>query len=134
MPKRKNMKRYHRQIYFPEWAEESIQKYLKKVLSNTPITYSLHAVDKITEFCWVSGKSFVMDSLRNVSLQEDKIFEFYASGEEIKKACFRFSAEDFPVDFILVVSEDGVVITLYVINQGDNHSTLNKNLYERSTK
>lgn len=131
---KKKIKRYHREIFFPDWAEESLKTYVKGVLSKTPLTYSIHALDKAINYAMNYGRIALLDALKSVYLESDKVFEFYAVKEEIKKTCFRFSPETLPVDIVMVISADGVVITMYVINQGDNHTTLDKRLYERNAK
>lgn len=134
MKHRKRLKRYHRDIFFPDWTEVSVKRFIDGILSGKSITYSLHATEKLIDYSILFGKTVLLKALRQVPLELGNIFEFYAVGEEIKKACFRFSFDEIPVDLTLVISTDGVVITLYVSNKGDNHTTLDKKLYERSNK
>jgi hypothetical protein len=130
----KKLKRYHHNIYYPDWAEESLSEFVRSIRAGNSITFSIHSVDKIVSETLEYGRQlfkFLLKAIKRTSLEADTIFEFYAFGEEVKKACFRFSFEAFPVDIILVISADGTVITIFTANKGDNHSTLNARLYER---
>jgi hypothetical protein len=134
---KKKLHRYHREIYFPPWAEESLDTFVSKVMSRRTVVFSVHALEKSIMYSFEYGKwlfKFLMKALKKTSLELPNIFEFYAEGQEVSKACFRLSFEGFPVDLVLVVSEDGTVITLFTINKGDNHVTLNENLYEKGVK
>jgi hypothetical protein len=127
------LKRYHRNIFFPEIAEESLDFYINSLMDSGPITFSYHSVDKIissvSEYGIVLWKCFSR-IISNKFLSKEKIFEFYCDKfNETKKACFRFPLESFPVDLILVISNNGVVITVYLSNRDDNHDSINRNLY-----
>lgn len=127
-------KRYHIHIFFPGWAEKSLEEFTAKSSSSRSIVFSLHALEKIIDASFDYGKSlykYLLKSMKSGMLNSSNIFEFYARGEEVRKACYRISFNEFPVDIVLVLSADGVVITLYTINKGDFHDTLNPNLYER---
>jgi len=47
----------------------------------------------------------------------------------ILKACYRVEYKEY--DFILVLSADKTIVTIYVNSKNDSHDTLNKNLYSR---
>lgn len=131
----KKLKRYHRQLFFPKWYEDSLEEYFNGVRAVGQITFSLHAVEKAQEYGFEHGRKFIKTmskAIREDVLREPSVFEFYATGQEIRKACFRVSVPEFPVDLVLVISADGVVVTVFVTNKGDNHDTLNAGLYERS--
>lgn len=133
MPRR-NLDRYHRDVLFPQWYETSLNIFIRAVRSHGSITFSLHALEKTIEYSFEYGRTmfkFLLRSVRRNSLDPNSVFEFYASDEEIHRACFRYSFEEFPVDLVLVISADGVVVTVFVINKTDNHTTLNRNLYVR---
>lgn len=131
----KKTKRYHKNIFFPEWTDRSLLEFSNGIFNKKSLVFSVHSVMKIVGYSFEFGKQlfkYLLKSLNKTSINPDSLFEFYSSGEEIKKACFRFSHSGFPVDIVLVISADGTVITVYVTNKGDNHKTLNTKLYERS--
>jgi hypothetical protein len=128
------MKRYHREICFPDWSQQSLEEFVGGIYSKGPVVCSLHAVENILRDCTEYGRrlfTFLLKSIRKTSFEVGNIFEFYSVDRKVKKACFRFSFEDFPVDLVLVISADGTIITSYTTNHGDNHSTLDTSLYER---
>lgn len=128
--------RYHRSIFFPDWAEKSLEEFLINVSGTGSLKFSTHAVEKIVDCSFNYGRSFLEHLLKVVkkgSLNLDRVFEFYSTETRIKKACFRYTLPRFPVDLILVISADGVIVTVFVTNKEDNHSTLNEKLYERSS-
>lgn len=132
--KKSKQKRYHVEVYFPPWAEESLKVFTETIQQKGSLAFSTHAVGKIVNGNLEYGRQlfkYLLKSIRKVSLKPESIFEFYAQGEFVQKAVFRFSFEEFPVDIILVISADGTVITMYTTNKGDNHDSLNLNLYER---
>lgn len=131
---KKKLKRYHRGIYFPPWAKESINEFLKNQRTQKSIVFSIHSVDKVVLEVLHYGKylmEFLFKSIRKNSLKYENIFEFYSYEKEIQKICFRISYPEFPVDLIFVISAEGTVITFYTTNKGDNHDSLDVNLYEK---
>ena len=132
--KSKSLDRYHRDVYFPDWTNTSLKGFAKGVQTHGSISFSLHALIKIVEYMVEYGKRFVMflvKTIRQGVLKTENVFEFYAEEDVIKKACFRISSSEIPVDIVLVISADGVVVTAFVINKGDNHTTLDEKMYER---
>jgi len=127
--------RYHKEIFFPSWYEESLKEFIKEIVSTGPLTFSMHCVEKVSEYTTQFGKVFfqnLLKSIRRGVLDPEKVFEFYATkGGKITKVCFRYSFDKLPVDVVLVISSGGVLITMYVINADDNHETLNKKLYKK---
>lgn len=128
------LKRYHKGIYFPPWAKESISEFLKNQRKQKSIVFSVHGVDKVVLEVLRYGKylmEFLFKSVRKNSLKYENVFEFYSKDREIQKACFRISYAEFPVDLIFVMSAEGTVITFYTTNKGDNHDSLDTSLYEK---
>lgn len=127
--------RYHREIFFPEWFSDSMDTYRASLKTKGNIFFTLHAVEKVLEYCLEYGitlSKILFKCVNRNFLSDSRAFEFYAVGREIRKVCFRFSFEQFPVDLILVISKDGCVITVYDTNKGDSHKSLDKKLYRRS--
>lgn len=131
------LKRFHKEIYFPPWYEKSVDDFLQQIRKTSALVFSLHAVEKAISYSFKYGQElqkYLMKAIRKQCANSENVFEFYAVDENIRKACFRLSFDGFPVDLILVISADGTVITVYLINKDDNHSTLDKNLYEKDGK
>lgn len=129
-----SIRRYHRDIYFPDWFQDSFAGYTRGLRERGPLSFSFHAVDKILEQCHSYGRilfKYLTKTCNKSSLDSDKVFEFYTVGKEIRKVCFRFSFDKSPVDIVLVISKEGNVVTVYTINKGDKHQTLDKSLYEK---
>lgn len=129
----KKIKRFHRDVYFPPWSEDSLAEFLSKVSEAGYVTFSAHALKRTSECVDEYGKSFLRALLKSVkrgSLNIGQVFEFYSVEETVKKACFRQSVEEISVDFVLVISQDATVITVFAINRDDNHDTLDAGLYE----
>lgn len=133
-PPRKKLNRYHRDIYFPNWHEKALTKFIENIVANGSITFSIHALEKYTEYCYNYGRNLfkhLVKSVKKSSLDISNIFEFYAKEDYVQKACFRYTFGEFPVDLILVISADGVVITMYDTKKGDSHTTMDRKLYEK---
>lgn len=132
---RRRLRRYHKDIFFPVWYETSLENFIGKISESGPISFSYHSVGKmisyVGEYGTVLWKKFSKIITNNV-LDKQKIFEFYSDANtEVKKACFRYPIENLPVDLIMVISDTGVVITVYLTNREDNHESMNRNLYDR---
>lgn len=131
----KRINRFHRDIFFPGSYDSSMKTFVEEIMALGPLTFSLHSVEKIADYFFEYGKNFLqylVKTVRRNSLDPEKVFEFYSGKDgKITKACFRYTFDEFPVDIIMVVSANGVVITMYISNKGDNHATLNKNLYKK---
>lgn len=131
----RKMQRYHREIFFPDWSEDALKNFTDKISNSSSIVFSIHALEKVVDASFQYGKQlfkYLLKSVRRSSMEPDSVFEFYAVRGEIKRACFRFSYDVFSVDLVLVISSDSTVVTVYTINKGDLHDTLNTKLYERS--
>jgi hypothetical protein len=132
------IKRFHKNIYFPDNIEKYINDFVSTVNKNGPLTLSVHATEKLIDLTLDFGKSLFKDYvsiIRSNILVPNNIFEFYwyKSGE-IVKACFRNSFRDFPVDIITVISNTGNIITVYSTRKNDQHSTMDVALYEKRSR
>jgi hypothetical protein len=127
--------RFHRNIYFPTGSTEILEEFINNLYKSSSMVFSSHSVEKIVGYCADYGRSlfkYLLKSIHKGNIRVDNIFEYYLSNNIVKKACFRFSFEELPVDIVLVVSADAVVITVYVVNKNDKHSNMNKALYEKA--
>jgi hypothetical protein len=128
------MKRYHKDVFYPSWAEKSAQHFFDELSKKRTVVFSTHALAKILADSFKYGQNysrFLFKSLDNAIFDFHSLFEFYAVDDNIRKGCLRFSHHGLPVDIIVVVSAEGVVITSFTINKDDTHASLNKNLYEK---
>lgn len=128
------VKRYHKDIFFPEWSEESIKIFLSTLRKKKSLSITVHCLGKVVEYCFEYGRQmlkYLLKSVRKSYLEPSAIFEFYAIEQEVTKICVRFSFESFPVDLVLVISADGTIITVFTTNKGDFHGSLDTSLYER---
>lgn len=128
-------KRFHSNIHFPPNWEELAKTFIESI-SRNPIVFSMHSVDRITSYTDDYGNilwKHIVQTIKNGIGNSGTMFEFYLKdGNIVSKACFRYSFENFPVDIVMVISSDSTIITIMTTNKGDNHSTLDKTLYERS--
>lgn len=127
------LKRYHIDIYCPDWTRKSILEFIGG-LKEIKLKYSYHANHKILKM----GKKYknIVKTLINQLIISDEIyldyvFEFYARNENIKKVCYRFPMKDLDTDIILVISDKGKIVTIYLNDNFDKHFSLNKSLYEQ---
>lgn len=133
----KKQDRFHKNVYFPEWWEESFATFKEGIYANGPLTFSAHGViDKLIPYVGKYG-TFVAEFLQKLlvsgPIEKDGLFEFYTDHKntEIIKACLRYSIPNYPVDMVLVISNTCVIITVYMVDKDKTHQFLNKNLYVR---
>jgi hypothetical protein len=65
--------------------------------------------------------------IKNEVLNTEDIFEYYTTDGEIEKVCYRMSYDYY--DYILVVSKDKRIVTIYINSKDDTHEGLNKSVY-----
>lgn len=127
------IQRFHREVFFPDWFDKSSVAFMSEVSRNSPLTFSFHAVEKISTYLQEYGRYFLQYIslvIKKEYIQKDKIFEFYSTKDGvITKACLRHSFDEFPMDIITVVSHDSVIISVYITNKNDTHRSMNKRLY-----
>lgn len=126
------LKRYHKDIWYPEWADNSINEFIKS-LSGYRLILSYHATGKYRNFSRQYRK-LIREILETINLEEhkDSIFEFYTNNENVvKKACFRIQT-DVESDIILVISSTGKVVTIFLNKNFDPHISLDRDLYEQN--
>jgi formyltetrahydrofolate hydrolase len=125
--------RFHKDICFPDWFEESIKLFNNK-LSNKQLICSYHATKKYDNFSREYQK-VIRDLLSTTTISEELnkyIFEFAANKDthEIKKVCYRFIMNELKCDVIFVVSSTGKVVTMFLNKNFDPHISLDRSLYE----
>lgn len=126
------LKRFHKDVFYPEWSDNSIDEFTKP-LDGNPLILSYHANRDKYRYLPRRYKRIIRNILETVKLNnyKDTIFEFYSDGNNrIKKACFRFPT-DVESDIIMVISSTGKVVTIFLNRNFDPKISLDRNLYEQ---
>lgn len=119
------MLRYHKGVYFPEEDKENLINFTNK-LNTLTWGYSSHSLDNLKHR--VIDTASLLNFIKVLTLSYDQIFEYYKTNlGAILKACYRIEYKNY--DFILVLSADKNIVTIYVNSKNDKHETLNKSLY-----
>jgi len=119
--------RYHKKVYFPDTKELSA---LNDKLNSLNWLYSVHALDNLKYR--VINTFALLSYIKELKLNKDNIFEYYKEGNFISKVCYRINFKEY--DFILVLSENKEIITIYLNACDDEHLTLNRQLYYQEVK
>jgi hypothetical protein len=128
----KKLRRFHKDIFYPDWFEESIDVFTKG-LDGKQLICSYHATKRYESFSR-QHKKVIRDLLRTVNLEECKeyIFEFCSNdNNEIKKVCYRFPTPELESDIIFVISSNAKVVTIFLNRNFDPHVSLQKDLYQQ---
>jgi len=72
----------------------------------------------------------VLRFIKDIKLNYDYIFEYYADQTNIIKVCYRIKYNN-AIDLILVLGEQKQIITIYCNSNNDKHLTLKKYIYSR---
>ena len=118
------MQRYHKKIYFPD--KEKLVNFTNK-LNLLNWQYSKHCLKNL-KYRVINMQS-LLKYIKTLKLNYDDVFEYYKENNKIIKACYRISWNEF--DFILVLSENKNIITIYINAKNDSHETLKENIYCR---
>lgn len=120
------MKRYHKNICFPSQYTSQLMDLTNKFNSQKYFKYTTHANDNFkNRFDYMNILQFLKDS---IYFKYEDVFEYYIDNDKIVKACFKIHYNEFK-DLIIVLSDSKAIVTLYLNNKGDNHSTLKHELY-----
>ena len=120
------MKRYHEKVYFPIGSKEKLKAFTGS-LNNKKWKYTKHSLDNL-KYRYINIE-VILAFIFNLKLDSDNIFEFYTNNTgDILKACYRLQYDE-NMDIILVISDIKNIVTIYSNIRGDNHITLDKNLY-----
>jgi len=118
------MQRYHKKIYFPD--KEKLVNFTNK-LNSLNWQYSKHCLENLQYR--VINIQYLLEYIKTLKLNVNDIFEYYKENNNIVKACYRIAWKEF--DFILVLSNNKNIITIYINSKNDEHETLKKHLYSR---
>lgn len=129
--------KYHRDKYFPSWAGERISEFIS-YLHLGRLVYTEHALLKLVLFDVeiVEKINNLLDSI-NLNLrerEEDRLFEstfefVVTENFQIEKICTRLKLEGTKFDVVFVISSAGRIITLFLNQTDDQHTTLNLEEY-----
>ena len=120
------MERYHNKVHFPQEHLKDLE-ILNKELNNKSWSFSSHCLENI-KYRAIDMKN-LLNYINQLSLNEKWIFEYYVENNEISKVCYRISYDLY--DFILVLSNQKKIVTIYVNSKNDMHETLRKEVYTR---
>lgn len=115
--------RYHKNVYFPKDAENSLQDFTGK-LNNLDWKYSKHCIDKLNG---VIDLEQILTLIKEHELDFNNIFEYYMREENIVKCCYRIPYDN--CDIILVVNDYKNIVTIYLNSKDDEHVTLRREQY-----
>ena len=120
------MLRYHKNIYIPDNDIKKLQDFTCK-LNNMFWRYSAHAIDNL-KYRAYNIKDILL-YIKGLWLDYKDIFEYYTNDRgDIIRGCYRVDYKGL-YDLCLVISDKKDLITIYINVKGDNHITLNKELY-----
>ena len=123
------MNRYHYKVYFPPNADEMLEAFTEEI-NTQPFRLTAHSFKNIDlRGGWTAQQELVED-MKSLELDSESVFEFYTSGGQIVKACYRVEWSE-SKDIILVVGRGKTIVTMYFNSANDKHSTLNKGNYVR---
>jgi len=121
------MNRYHSKVYFPQGASEALQDFTDENNCQN-WGYTTHCLDNIMHRA-IDNRA-LLEFIKAQELKAQDIFEYYAEGERIVKACYRINWQS-GLDIILVVNALREIITIYINTADDEHVTLDANLYTK---
>ena len=121
------MNRYHKKIGFNIRHEKDL-KSLNDSLNSKDWKYTQHCLNNL--HIRFGDKQKILLFIKNLKLNENDIFEYYAINDKIQKVCYRLKYSNIS-DLIIVIGEFKQIITIYLNEKADNHYTLKEYLYCR---
>lgn len=115
--------KYHKELGIPQDIKVKT-KALIQILNCVNVTISNHAKEALRSEKDVAG---INNALENYTLVYGDVFEIVDIGY-IEKLAFRIAFNE-EKDIIFVISNNGIIITLWTNNKEDKHFTLNKMAY-----
>ena len=127
MEAKNNMNRYHKKIYFPHIKE---LKAFNTHINSLTWQYSKHSLERVSQQLNFRDIENLLKDIKTQVLEEKDIFEYYKKNGIIERACYRLESNKH-IHYILIVSKEKKLITIYTNSSDDNHVTLNKSLYNQ---
>jgi len=121
------MLRYHKEVYFTEELKSKTINFTEN-LNLLNWSYSKHCLDNIKYRLADLENALIF--IKGIRLYPENVFEVYQdfSNGKIIKACYRIKFNSLQ-DLILVISEEKIIITIYINSRNDKHYSLKKELY-----
>lgn len=119
------MNRYHIKIGFEPVYINKLKEYIKRY-NSISWQYTSHCLDNL-KYRVIDIKALLL-YIKDLKLEYNNIFEFYADNGDIVKICFRVKYNQYN-DLILVLNKNKTIITIYINSSDDLHYTLKKELY-----
>lgn len=131
------LKRYHIDIFCPEWTRDSILEYIS-LFKDKKLKYSYHALKKLDRMK-DKYRRIIRGLIRNINFSDelylDYVFEFYTDNQNIvRKLCYRFPMVNLDTDVIIITSITGKIVTIYLNDNFDKHHSLDVSKYEQGEK
>ena len=120
------MKRFHKTICFPSQYNTQLKELTNAFNTKEKYGYTNHAYENLkTRFNLMD----ILQFLKNrIYFKYQDIFEYYVEGNKIVKVCYKMEYNQYQ-DLIIVLSNNKSIITIYLNNKRDNHTTLKNELY-----
>jgi len=124
------MLRYHKKVYIPIEDIKKLQDFTCN-LNGITWQYSAHAIDNLKYRAY--NIKDILIYIKDLQLDYKDIFEYYKDNGNIQKAVYRVDYKGL-YDLCLVISDNKMLVTIYINVKNDNHDTLDKNLYVKVKK
>jgi hypothetical protein len=127
---KRNLLRYHREIFFPESFEQAMGELLKQI-KGLNWHFGFHALKKILGIRDRQKNREILHKIFNYKIRIDDVFEVYYFLDKTTVAKFgvRIPLNE-REDLIFFVDNMKTVITLYTNLKEENHKQLDKSPYE----
>lgn len=118
---------FHREVYWEDWFDEASLELVKNLGG---FTFHMHEhFSNTTEARYDYTSKGVVDAILNIRKQQCKPFEVELINNNITKAVYRIEYDN--TRDISIVFRRGFVITAWLNNKTDKHSTLDSSKYTR---
>ena len=119
------LKRFHTTVYMPSWLRSEAWSVRQKFESDFQV--SLHAKQRVEQK--------LLCGLPHTLPEDARLIEVRTEGGKLRSALFRFShPEQSDLDVCLVLSVEGVIVTVWTNRKRDRHSTLDTRPYQPRPK
>jgi len=124
------MERFHKKVYFPEEDRKLLRSFSER-LNELDWKYTAHTLDNLS---WRTiNLEEVLLYIRDLKFNSEDVFEYYKENGKVFKSCYRINYKD-ALDIILIISNEKLLVTVYLNSKSDNHDTLNRQLYKQEIK
>ena len=121
--KKAKFNRYHCEVYFPENFPQMVLEFINTFKGDVDLT--THAAEQMYEDKRGQIPLPTNDELLNPGNKIIEIYERLDKPGRIQKAVFRIGHLNENYDYSYVVARDGVIVTAWTNDKGDNHRLTN---------